>query len=51
MEEFMNKPIEHIHTDEDIIATYDETRSVKATAKIWCVSSAEVRKIIKSAGR
>lgn len=46
MEEFMNKPIEHQRTDEDIIRTYNQSKSVKDTAKIWCLSAAEVRKII-----
>ena len=43
----MNSPDPAPWTPDDVIREYDETGSEKKTAKIYCITLAEVRRIIK----
>lgn len=50
MKEFMNPPVYHEHTDEDIIKEYVKYGDIKTIAARYLISTKEVRNIIKRAG-
>lgn len=45
---YMNKPEEYSWKPEDIIKTYEIIQDKKAVAKIYCISAADVTRIIKA---
>ena len=50
MDSFMNLPIEKEFTYEDVVNAYDKSGDKKDVAKRFCISVAEVTKILKKAG-
>lgn len=50
MEKYMNKPVEHNWTEEDIIAEYQKIKDKKKVAKIYCITTKQVSDILKSRG-
>lgn len=49
--DFINKPIEKEWTASDIVREYEQYQDKKAVAKIFCITVAEVNKILKGAKR
>lgn len=51
MDNFMNEPEEKEWTAADILREYEQYQDKKAVAKMYCITVAEVNKIIKGAKR
>lgn len=47
MREYMNKPIDHNWTKEDIVKEYERIKDKKKVAKIYCITTKEVTEILK----
>lgn len=47
MREYMNKPVDHNWTEEDIINEYEKIQDKKKVAKIYCITTKEVTEILK----
>lgn len=50
MKEYMNKPVDHIFTDEDVINEYQQFGDVKRIAAVFCIDSKTVKEILKKNG-
>ena len=47
MREYMNKPVAHDWTEEDIVNEYEKIQDKKKVARIYCISTKEVTEILK----
>lgn len=47
MSEFMNKPVQHEWTEENIIQEFEQCHDKKQVARIWGITVKEVGEIIK----
>ena len=50
MEEYMNKPVDKLRTDQDVIADYQKYGDKRKVARIYDITVAEVNKILKRDG-
>lgn len=50
MNNYMNEPMEHEVTDEDIVKEYLRFMDVKKVSKIWQIKTSEVKKILRNNG-
>lgn len=47
MKAYMNKPVDHNWTEEDIVNEYEKIQDKKKVAKIYCITTKEVTDILK----
>lgn len=47
MKNYMNEPVDHVFTDEDIIKEFQLYGDVKRVAAVFCIESKIVRQILK----
>ena len=47
MKAFMNKPVDHNWTVEDIVNEYEKIQDKKKVARIYCITTKEVTEILK----
>lgn len=47
MREYMDKPVDHDWTEEDIVNEYEKIQDKKKVAKIYCITTKEVTEILK----
>lgn len=50
MNNYMNEPVEHEVTDEDIVKEYLNCMDVKKVSKVWQIKTSEVKKILRNNG-
>ncbi|MDR1505348.1 MAG: hypothetical protein LBT43_23120 [Prevotella sp.] len=50
MEKYMNKPVNWVFTDEDIIKEYQRFNDIKRVAAAFCLDNKTVRQILKKEG-
>ena len=50
MKNYMNEPVDHVFTDEDIIKEYQLYGDVKRVAAVLCIENKAVKEILKRNG-